>query len=226
MQLDDMQEAWSAQGTDMARNLAIDERLLRKILLRKVRFALAPYLLWRSLEVALGIAGLVAIMTVLADHLAEPRYAVVDGALALFTAGITALWAYLLVNSLNLDYSEPVMAIRRKIECIKLVEYRALKWAVLGGVVAWLPASLVLFETLTGLDALARIDLAWLIANLGFGMAAFAIGQVVSRRFVERPDLGPVARQLVDSFSGRGLRSAAGHLKDLAKFECEDPPAL
>lgn len=226
MQLDDMKEAWSAHGTLMERTLAIDEQLLRKVLLRKVRFSLAPFVLWMALEVAFGVAALVAVVLVLADHLAEPLYFVVDGALALFTAGITAVCAYLLVNSLNLDYSESVLAIRRNIERIKLVEYRALKWAVLGGVVAWLPALLVLFETLTGIDGLARIDLAWLIANLGFGMAVFTIGQVVSRRFVERPDLGPGARRLVDSLSSWGLRSAAGHLAELARFEREEPQAL
>lgn len=226
MQFDDLKEAWAAHGTMLERGLAIDERLLREVVLRKVRFALAPYVLWRALEVALGIAALVVVMPVLAAHVAEPRYAAVAGALAVFTAGITALCAYLLVNSLKLDYGEPVTAIQREVERIRLVEYRALKWAVLGGVVAWLPAALVLFEALTGIDALARIDLAWLIANLGFGLAVLAFGHVLSRRYVERPDLGPRARRLVDTLSGRGLRSAAGHLAELARFEREAPPAL
>jgi len=225
MQFDDLKEAWAAHGTMLERSVAIDQRLLRKALLRKVRFALAPYVLWRALEVALGITMLVVVMSVLAARVTEPRYAIVGGALAVLTGAITALCTYLLVNSLKLDYGAPVMEIQRELEHTRLVEYRALKWAVLGGVVAWLPAGLVLFEAMTGVDALARIDLAWLIANVVFGLAFLALGHLLSRRYVERPDLGPRARRLVDALSGRALRSAAGHLAELARFEREEPPA-
>lgn len=224
MQLDELKESWASHGSMLERSLAIDERLLREVLLGKVRFALAPYVLWRTLEVALGITALVLVMPVLAAHVIELRYAVVCGALAMFTAGITALCSYLLVTSLKLDYGGPVTAIQGDVERIRLVEYQALKWAVLGGVVAWLPAGLVLFEALTGVDALARIDLAWLIANLVFGLVVLALGLVLSRKYVERANLGSRARRLMEALSGRALRSATGHLAELARFERDEPP--
>ncbi len=224
MQLDDLKQAWAAHGALLERSLAIDERLLREMLLRKVRLALAPYVLWRALEVALGVAALFIVLPVLAAHLAEPRYVVAAGALAVLTGALTALCAYLLVNGLQLDYGGPVTAIQREVERLKLVEYRAFKWALLGGVVAWLPAALVLFEALTGVDALARVDLPWLVLNLLFGLVVLALGQALSRKHVERSDLGPWARRLVDAVSGRALRSAAGHLAELARFEREEPP--
>ncbi len=224
MQLDDLKEAWAAHGAALERSLAIDERLLREVLLRKVRFALAPYVLWRALEVALGIAALLLVMPVLAAHVAEPRYLVAAGALAVFTVGVTALSAHLLVNGLRLDYGGPVTAIQRDVERIKLVEYRVLKWSLLGGVVLWLPAALVLFEAVTGVEVLARVDLLWLVANLTFGLFVLALGQVLSRKYVERSDLSPWARRLVDVVSGRSLRSVAGHLAELSRFERQEPP--
>jgi hypothetical protein len=142
-----------------------------------------------------------------------------------FAAGITALCGYLGVRSLTLDFGRPVAAIQREVERVTLVEYRVLKWLLLGGVVFWLPAALVLFEALTGVDALARVDFRWLVANVAFGLAVLALGHILSRRYVERPDLGPRARLFVDALSGRALRSAAGHLAELAAFEREDPPA-
>jgi hypothetical protein len=224
MLLDDLKEAWAAQGALLERSLVIDERLLREMLLRKVRFALAPYALWMALEVALGIAALFLVLPILVAHLGEPRYVVVVGALVVFTAGITALCAYLLVNGLQLDYGGPVTALQRDIERIRLVEYHAFKWALLGGVVLWLPAVLVLFEALSGAALLARVDLAWLVANLVFGGAVLALGQALSRKYVERADLAPWARRLVDGLSARSLRSAAGHLAELSKFEREERP--
>lgn len=225
MQLDDMKEAWAAHSKTLERSLAIDERILREVMLRKARFALAPYVLWRALEVALGIAAMLAVVPVLVAHVAEPRYVVVAGALAVFTIGITAMCAYLLVNCLQVDYDGPVTTIQRDVERIKLVEYRAFKWALLGGVMLWLPALLVPFEALTGVDALARVDLPWLALNLIFGLVVLALGQALSRKYVERPDLSPWARRVIDAVSGRGLRSVAGHLAELARFEREEPPA-
>jgi hypothetical protein len=222
MQLDDLKQAWAAHGAMLERSLAIDERLLREVLLRKVRIALAPYVVWRALEVALGVAMMSIVVPVVVGHIGEPRYAIVGGALGVFIVGITALCAYLLTKNLTLDYGGPVMAIQREVEHIALMEYHALKWAVLGGVVAWLPAALILFEALTSVDALARVDLAYIVGNLVFGLVVLGVGQVLLRRHVEHPGLGSTARRFVDALSGRGLRSAAAHLAELERFEREE----
>lgn len=224
MELDDLKQAWSAHGALLERSLAIDERLLRELLLRKTRLALAPHLLWRALEVGLGNAFLLALIPILRAHAAEPRYLLVLGPLALFTIALTALSAYLLVNGLRLDYAGPVTAIQREVERLRRVEYRAFKWALLGGVVLWLPVALVLFEALSGVEALGKVGLPYLVANLLFGLVVLALGQALSRRYVERPGLGPWARRVVDAVSGRGLRAATEHLAELARFEREEPP--
>ncbi|MFN0245125.1 MAG: hypothetical protein ACKVWV_19755 [Planctomycetota bacterium] len=218
MQLDDMKEAWAAHGALLARSVAIDERLLREIMLRKVRFALAPYVVCRALEVIVGIAALIAVMSVLVAHPGEPRYLLVGGTLAVFTIGLTVLCAYLLVNVVRLDRSGPVTHILREIERIQLAEYVCFKWALLGGTVLWLPALLVPFEALTGIDALARVHLSFLALNLTFGLAVLLVGQALSKRYVERPVSSARARRLVDALSGRGLRVASEHLAELARF--------
>jgi hypothetical protein len=225
MQLDDLKEAWAAHGAALERSLAINERLLREAMLGKVRSTLAPYRLWRALEVVLGLAGLLLVGRVLAAHAGEPRYLVAGGALLVFIAGITAVCAYLLVRTAQLDYDGPVTAIQRTVERIKLAEYRATKWAVLGGVVIWLPAALVLLEAITGVPALALVDLPWLVANLAFGASVLVLGLVWSKRYVERPGLGPRARRLIDVLSGRSLRAVASHLTELSRFERDEPAA-
>lgn len=225
MQLDDLKEAWAAHGAALERSLAINERLLREAMLGKVRSTLAPYRRWRVLEVVLGVAGLLLVGRVLAAHASEPRYLVAGGALLAIIAGITAVCAYLLVRTAQLDYDGPVTAIQRAVEHIKLAEYRATKWAVLGGVVIWLPAALVLFEAITGVPALARVDLPWLVANLAFGIVVLVLGQAWSKRYVERPGLGPRARRLLDALSGRSLRAVASHLTELSRFERDEPAA-
>jgi hypothetical protein len=225
MQFDELKEFWTAHGTMLERSLAIDQRLLREALLRKVRHALAPYVLWRALELALGIALLVIVLSVLAAHASEQRYLIVGGTLAVLVGAITARCAHLLVNALRLDYGGPVVRLQREVEQLRLAELRTLQWALLGGVAAWLPAGLILSEALSGVPALARVDPTWLAANLVLGLLFLALGRWWSRRHLERTDLGPHARRWVDFLSGRTLRSVDEHLAELARFEQEEPPA-
>lgn len=223
MQLDDLKTAWAAHGSVLERSLAIDERLLREVLLRKVRLGLAPYVLWRTLEFALGVGAMLLIAPVFVVHIFEPRYVVAVGAVAVYAAGLTALCAHLMVSGLRLDYDGPVTVLQRDIERIRLAEYRAFKWALLGGVALWLPAALVLFEALSGADVLARVDLAWLAANLLFGLVVLALGQALSRKYVER-SVSPWARRVVDALTGRSLHAAQSRLAELARFVREEPP--
>lgn len=221
MEPDDLQKAWAAHGAALDRSVCIDERLLRETLLRKVRFALAPGALWLLVEVLLAVVVLGALAPVVVARLDAPRYALIGGALLVFGVALLGSSARLLVQMLRIDLGGSVAAMQQHLERLCAAEFRALKWALLGGVVFWLPAALLLFELGTGVDALARVDLAWLVANLLFGLAVLVAGHVVSRRYIERADLRPWARRLVDALSGRGLRAATGHLQELAAFARE-----
>jgi len=219
MQIDDLKQLWTAHGANLERSLAINERLLREALLRNVRSAFIPFQVWRTLEVVIGIAIIVASTAVLADHVNDPLYMIVAGGLAVLTAGVTGLCAYGLVKSCRVDYAASVTTLQRNIEQIRLADFRAFKWALLLGIVAWLPVALILFEALTGFDALARVGLAWLSANVIFGLICLGVGQAFSRRYLERADLRPWARTLLEALSDRSVQSATEHLTELASFE-------
>jgi len=219
MELDDLKTAWAAHGAMLERSLAINEHLLRETMLGKVRSKLAPFVVWRAVEAVLGVVMLFVVGSVLAAHATEPRYLVAGGAVLAFTVAMTALCTTLLVHGARLAYDRPVTVIQRAVERIKLLEFRATKWAFLGGVLVWLPGLLVLFEAVTGVPALARVDLAWLISNLAFGAIVLVVGHILAKRYVDRPDLGPRARRFVDALTGRSLRAVTGHLAELARFE-------
>ncbi len=218
MQLDDLKNPWAEFGTILERNLAIDERLIREVLLTKVRRAFVPYVAWRALEAALGIALLLVTIPLVARHEHEARYVALGGALAASWVVLSAYSLYLLVNGSRLDYGGSVLSLQSEVERLQLAEYGAIKWAVLLGVVLWLPAALVLFEAVTGVPALARVDLSWLVANLIFGIVILFVGHYLSKKYVERADLGPWSKRIVDAVSGHSLRTAARRLAELEKF--------
>ncbi len=225
MQLDELKAAWAAHGELLQRSLAIDEQLLREQWMRKVRFALAPYVVWRAIEVVLGVAALVVIVPVLVAHAAQLRYLIAGGALVLLFAALSACSAYLVVQALRLDHGGAVTAMQRELERLRVLEYRLLTWAVLGGTVVWLPAVLLGFEALTGIDALARLDVVVLATNVLLGVALLALARWWSKRYVERSDAGPWARRWMNAFSGRGLRVASAHLEELSRFVREESPS-
>ncbi|MCC6407049.1 MAG: hypothetical protein IT453_07780 [Planctomycetes bacterium] len=225
MQLDDFQSLWAAHGAALARSVAIDERVLRELLLGKARRALVAQAAGLACEVAFGAAALALTVPVVAAHADEPRYALVGGALIAFVAALTVHGASLAVRAARLDYGGSVARMQREVESLRLSAYRAVKWALLGGVALWLPAVLVAFEAWTGVDALARVDLAWLGANVVFGLAALAAGHAWSKRHVERAERSPWAARWLDALSGRGVRRASQQLDELARFVREPSPA-
>ena len=221
MNLDDLKGPWAQYGAMLERGVAINERLLRETILNRVRGGITRYAAWRVVELVVGMAMLFVVVLILGAHMTEPRYLIAGGALAVVTGVIAGMSTYLLVSARSVDYGQPITVIQRQLEGIRLAEYRAIKWAVLGGVVVWLPAALVLFEALTGIAALGRAPLPWLAANLLFGVVVLAVGQRLSAKYVERGG-APWARRVMEALSGSGLRSAAGHLAEITRFEREE----
>lgn len=218
MQLDDLQRTWAQHSALLERSVALDERILRELLVRKARFALAPYALGRALEVVLGVAALGLVAPVLAQNVMDPLYVSVVGTIVLYLVGIVASSGMLFVRALQLDHAEPVTALQTRVERMQLIEYVAFQWALLGGTVLWLPIPVVLLEALSGAPLLARVDGGWLAANILVG-ALFAVAvRLWARAYVERPDARPWAHKLRAGLSPHSLRRATEHLDELARF--------
>lgn len=210
---DDLRAAWAAHDAALERNTAVNLQLLRAGALRGI----APLLAWRIVEILAGVTTLVATAFVVTRHASEPRYvlaAACTAPVALLAIGSSV---YLLVGGQRLAYERPVAMLQRELERMKLVEYHATKWVLLGGVVAWLPAVLLLLEAISGAPLLMRADVAWLIANAGFGLVSLAIGHVLAKRYVESDN--PRARRWLDHLSGRTLRRIGARLDELAAFD-------
>ncbi len=216
-----LRSLWAAHGAKLERGLAVNERLLRGLLVREARRALAPALGWRALELLVWGGLLAIIASVVVRHLGEARYVLAGGAAVLYLAALTALTGFALGRGASLRFERPVTEVRGELERLALLEYQSFKWALLGGVMLWLPLVLLALEALGGVDLLARVDGAWLVANLVVGAALLGLGHVVSRRLVERSQDPERASRIVLALSGRGLRAARARLAELAAFERE-----
>ena len=211
MELDDLKALWAT----VEQSRALDERILRELTLGRVRSTLRPSLVWRALEVVLGLAVLLLCAPAVVAH-GGMRYLVLGIPSLVFIAVMTAASAYLLVRLAQLDYDGPLLAIQRSVAELRRVEYRATLHALLGGVMLWLPIGLLLVEAITSAPLLGVVDLAWLLSNVALGLVVLVVGRVLARRHLER--LSPRGRRIVDALSGRALRSVSVRLDELARF--------
>lgn len=218
MELDDLKNTWAAHTAAIDRNRTVSERLLREVLVRKAGRALWPLALTRAVEIALAAAGIAVVVPLLAQHVAEPRYLVAGLPVLAYLVAFAALSVRLLVRALAPDVAAPVAELQSAVARLQIAEFRRVGLAVLGGVVVWLPLPLLLFEGATGVAALARVDLAWLVGNVAFGVVAAGAAVLAARRIAARPDLGPFVRRIVDGVSGRGILRARAHLDELAEL--------
>jgi len=218
MQLDDLQRTWAQHSALLQQSIALDERILRELLVRKARFALAPYALGRAVEVALGVGALGLVARVLGRAPLDLVTLAILGSILLYFVGIVATSGTLLVRALQLDHAAPVTALQRHVERMTRIEYAAFQWALLGGVVLWVPIPVVLLEAISGAPLLARLDGGWLAANLLVGALLAVAVRWWARAFVERPDARPWARRFRAGLSPRSLRRATEHLDELARF--------
>ncbi len=219
---DELKALWAAHGELLTRSLRSDERLLSEQAVRRARRALLPFAGWRALELLCAFAAVFIVGSVLAGHGLEWRYLVAGWPVLAYFVTMAAAAVRLLAGSRGLDAGAAVADVQTRLLRLRAVGFWALKWAVLGGVVVWLPAALLLFEAVTGVAALQRVDLAWLLANLGFGVVLFALAMLWSRRRRERGDLGPRMRAVLDALTDRGVRRALAELEDLRRFVRDD----
>jgi hypothetical protein len=181
-------------------------------MLGKTRRALAPFVLARALESVLGVIVTALVMRVFIAHVGDLRYALVAGPVAVFAIAMTGACIYLLVRSTGVDYAGPVARLQQDVAHLAITEFHATKWAILGGTLLWLPILLVIFEAATGIDAIARVELPFLLANLAFGAVVLVVGYRLANRFQGR---------IASALAGRSLRRARQYLNDLAEFQTE-----
>lgn len=210
MELDDLKDSWNRQGDHLVQAPASVPAPTR----RRMRLRLVPGQLQRLVELVVATAGALVVGMLLVRHLGELRYLVAGGALFAWLAAAASGSAHQFVRVRRIDFAAPIADMQRLLGEIQLAEARGVVLAIAGGVLIWLPALLLLFEAVTGVSALARIDGIYLLANLTLGAAVLVFGHFAARRYLTT-DLGPWARHLVEALTGHGIRRARKELTDL-----------
>ncbi|HYH05790.1 MAG TPA: hypothetical protein VEK11_01910 [Thermoanaerobaculia bacterium] len=202
MELDDFKQRWMEPDA-----IRINTRAVRAIV--RAEDSLRRH--WRNVTLELILDGILLLFTgsFVADHIREPRFLLPGLVLHLAVILLSAPLLRQLVLLRGVDYAEPVVAIRRQVERLRIEEIRALRWTLSAAPLLWTPLLIVTMKGLLGLDAWALLNTRWIFANLAFGIVFLAAMLWASRRIEGR---------WMDALAGRSLRVAKRHLEEVAQF--------
>ncbi len=219
MDATDLRTIWAEGARRLDQALSRTEPLVRELAARRVRSSLQPALAVRSLECVSALLAVAAISPVAFAHREEPRYVLAAAPTLIWLLGISVHALRQIVLGLRLDAGAPVAETQRAVLSLRRAEFASLRWAVLGGVFAWLPLAALLAESAADIPVLPKLPAPWLWANLALGAAAWAANPIFGRHLERRAQEGGAAGRLLDALTSRGIRRAEQQLRELAEFD-------
>jgi hypothetical protein len=219
--LDDLRTKWADHDRKLDASLRLNRRLLTAMTLDRARRPLRRFAIYLVLEVLLGVVTVVLLGSFLYDHLGAARFVIPAAALDLGAIGLLRSTIVQLMQTLQIDHGDPVAAVQRRIEVLRMQRSRYVRWILIASPLIWTPLAIVLLQGVLGIDAYVVPGVPWLIANLAFGVVVLAAALWISSRYGERLGRHPLLHRLARSLAGYHLHAAAGHLEALSAFEDE-----
>jgi hypothetical protein len=217
--LDEMKTLWQQSNRKLEASSRLNLLLLQQWNLRSVDTMLARLARGVTIELIGNVAGIVLLGLFVSHHFTEPRLVIPAGMLYLYAIALVIANARQLAKIAAVDYDEPVVAIQRKLESLRVARIRTTLWTLLFGPLMWLPICIVLVRAMFGVDIDSVASPAWLAANVLFGLAVIPIAIFLARHYGPRLKDSIAMRRIADAIAGRNLAKALDALDSIKRFE-------
>jgi hypothetical protein len=220
MNLDEIQAKWAQQDEDLATNLQLNRRILRRLTLERARRAMSWSAAWAIAGAVPGLFVLGWLGQFVYWHLNEPRFWGPGVLLHLYTLGLLVWTGRNAAARLTVDYSQSVAGIQRQIAGIRRAENRLAWWVVSSSGLAWVAIAIVMCKGLVGIDPYVVFGTRWLAWSLAFGLVSIPALNALARWIGLRAEAQTgFLRELMRDAGGFNLRRAADILKELEEIE-------
>ena len=218
MELDVLKEKWAEHDRKLDISIRLNWQLLTMLNMQRLRSPLRRFAVLVGLGALPGLALAGWLGQFIFNHWAEPRFALPAILLDMWAIAMMAASIRLMATAFGIDYSQPVAAIQRQVESLRVLRIRVTEWALLTGqLVWWIPALIVALKAFWDVDAYRACGTAFLAVNVAFGLALIPLLMWASPKFGDR-----IGRE----FAGYNLNAAKGFLEHLRAFETETYPTL
>lgn len=219
MEFDDMKAAWQTLDRRLEQQHALNLRLFRDSRSDKARSELRPLFWGQVSQIALGLAMILLGVSAW-NRVDPPTHLLVSGiivhvygVLAIALAGIT------LGMLGRLDYSEPVLAIQRRLAWLRSFYIGAGMIVGLSWWLFWIPFAVVFFAWLSGGDFYVRVPLL-LAVWVPVGLAGL-VATWMFHRWALRSGRPRLVRAMHEAMAGGSLVRAQAALEEIRRFENE-----
>jgi hypothetical protein len=220
--LDAFQEKWAEQDRKLDVSIRLNRQLLLAANMNRLRSPLRRFAFFLGVEAFIGLAVTMILGQFIYEYWAEPRFVLPAVALHVWVIANVAVSIRQMAMALHIDYDEPIAAIQKQLESLRVLRIRVTQWALLTGqVVWWVPFLIVVLKGRWGVDAYRVFGGTVLAVNVLFGLAIIPLAIWVSRKFGDRMGRSPIIQRLMRELAGYHLNAATGFLATLSEFEDE-----
>jgi hypothetical protein len=220
--LDAFQEKWAEQDRKLDVSIRLNRQLLLAANMNRLRSPLRRFAFFLGLEAFIALAVTMILGQFIYEYWAEPRFVLPAVALHVWVIANVAVSIRQMAMALHIDYDEPIAAIQKQLESLRVLRIRVTQWALLTGqVVWWVPFLIVVLKGCWGVDAYRVFGGTVLAVNVLFGLAIIPLAIWVSRKFGDRMGRSPIIQRLMRELAGYDLNAATGFLATLSEFEDE-----
>ena len=219
MELDDLKSAWQSLNETMARQNALNLRLLKEQKLDKVRHGLRPLVWGQAIQMVLGALVVILSAGFWTNHRHVPHLLVTGLVMHAYGLAMILFGARLQVLIGRIDFGAPVMEIQRRMAELRRFYGRGGMWIIgLPWWVLWIVGMEMLFMGLFGADLYVNLPPAVTISQFAIGFLGWALTLIFDAWARRHPKLGP---KLLRATEGKNLTRAKAALEAIARFEDE-----
>jgi hypothetical protein len=230
MDLEDLKTRLAEQDAKLDQVIRLNTMAVREIQLSKTKSSLRWLVPGIAFELFMTVVAVVWLGDFIAGHLREPGFLLPAVLVDVCVIAFMGSCIRQLVMIASLDYSLPVVAVQKELGRLRILRIRTTKWVMMLSFVLWFPVLVVLFEGFLGVDLWRILGavgdrngsfVAWVAANVLFGLAVALVMIWISNRYADRMDRSPALRRLMDNLADHSLTKALSSLDSIVRFETE-----
>lgn len=219
MQIEELQQQWQRLDQKLDLSLAIQNELMRQVVMQPVRRRMNRLAIWPAIDVAFSLGVLLLCGSFLGSNwqdtrLMIPAVVVMVGALALLINSVVQL------NRIaSLDLTGPVAEIQKSLEELRGVRIQQFSWVILlSPLVGFCGLIVGLHWVLNWLSEgrvhiLDKLDPWWVIGNYLFGLVFVPLGYYLASVLARKCRHHSWWQGVLDGISGKSLQRAAVDVK-------------
>jgi hypothetical protein len=218
LDLDQMKQQWAEHDRKLEEMIRLNRQLLSRANLNGARSALQRMTAFLGVGAIIWFAIVVALGSFIYANIGMLSFALPAGLLDVFAIAMLSANIRLMATARQIDYARPVTSIQKQLANLRRLRIRITQRALIAGTVVWAPAAIVACRALLGIET---YSVAWLVANVLFGLSLIPLSLWASKKFGDRMGQSPFIQQLMNDIAGRNLTKAQNFLSELSEFESE-----